>query len=197
MQKQIQSNQKKSPLLIIYLVVALMYLQVLAPVFSEYDTLLAAQNQVCTDALDQAEEYYYDGKFDQTIDLVKQCLKITTDNSVKVRAFTILLRTFIAKDNTKSAKDMVNKILDIDANYNPTLEQERPGLVNLVADVKKERKIRQRAVKLKKSGSNTWLWIGAGGVVVIGAVALLALGGGGDEKPTEQNNTLSTPPAFP
>ncbi|MFC2088942.1 hypothetical protein ACFLSX_05010 [Calditrichota bacterium] len=197
MQKQIQSNQKKSPLLIVYLVLALMYLQVLMPVFSEYHSLIAAQNQVCTDALDQAEEYYYEGKFDQTIDLVMQCLKMTKDNTVKVRAYTILLKTFIAKDNTKSAKEMVNKILDINANYTPTLEQERPGLVNLVVEVKKERETSQKTVKPKESGSNTWLWIGAGGVVVIGAVALLALGGGGDEKPEEQSNTLSTPPAFP
>jgi hypothetical protein len=198
LRNKIGPNHKKSPALIICLVISFLYLQVMIPVFSGYHTLIAAQTQTCANTLDQAEENYYEGKFDQAMSLVLECLKTTTDNTVKVRAYTIMLRTFIAKDNITSAKEIVHKILDINANYTPTIEQERPRLVNLVAEVKKERQISRMKFEKKESGGNTWLWIGAGGAAVIAAVVLLASGGGnGDEEPTEQDNTLPTPPSFP
>jgi len=196
---KIKINQSKSHFIILNLIVSLIYLQIVEPILNT-DLLLIADDQTCSDQLDLAEENYYEGKLDETIELIMQCLKNkSVDNTVKVRAYTILLRTFLAKDNIESAKEIIHKILIVDGNYQPSLEQERPRLVNLVAEVKKEHEKNQEkeniSDKQTESGINKWLWIGAGGVVVAGVIAVIA--SSGSDTSEEQKKDLPAPPAFP
>ncbi len=159
--------------------------------------LFASNEQSCAANLDLAEENYHDGKFDETIRLVRLCLKdpelIRSD---RLRAYKILCRTLLAKDDKNGAKEIINKLLDISPTYLPTIQQETPQFVKVVADVIDERKkIKKESIK---SGSTNWLWIGGGGVAAAAIIILLVSGSEDNNNNREDNDqSLPSPPEFP
>ncbi len=191
----IRSFNKNTPNSVtIYLILAFFHLQVIFLIPQGNSVLYASDQSGCSDRLDQAEEYYYDGDFDKTIEIVNQCLQEQSiSNNDRTRAYTILARTYLAKEDIQTAKENVRIILKLKPEYQPTIEQETPKFVNLVAEVRKEQE--QLAATEAASGISSWLLIGAGSVAAVAIIAIVT-SGSGDEQGT-QNTSLPKPPDFP
>ena len=189
--RQILRSRLKSR--VISITLALFHIQVINPVIINKFSLWATSDQTCSAYLDKAEDSFYEGKLDEAVALVMQCLNENpTEKSLQTRAYTILIRTYLAKDNPGKAREMIEKMLEINPDYQPTIEEEMPQYVNLVTEVREERtKIEP---KEEETGMN-WVLIGTGGVATVAILALL-LSGGGDE-PAAADNSLPGPPDFP
>lgn len=172
-------------------------IQIFEPFIISDTSLFAANIQEVPGLLEQAQEHYVRADFDQTMNLLIQFLNENNlDNDSKITAYTLLAKTFIAKDEPEKAKEVIRKILTIDSSYAPTLEQEKPSYVNLVADVRKEVKpepVSTQQVETKKSNSKYYI-AGAGGVAAAVIVGLLI---SGPNSKTEKGSDLPKPPDFP
>jgi len=180
-----------------FLITCFLAMLFLEPLIPAQGMLIASDdNSTCLEQLDQAENYYYDGKIELAINLTMQCLKNKNiDDTIKIRAFKILVRTQLAREDIQSAKQFVNKILDLNPSYQPTIEEEIPQMVNIVTEIKKEReKLNQ---KPEEQGGTNWFWIGAGGVAAVTVFALVISGNGNKEKKEDEQKELPTPPVFP
>jgi hypothetical protein len=81
----------------------------------------------------------------------------------------------------------------LEPTYRPTIEQETPNYVNLVAEVRKEED--QLAAAEAGAGISSWLLIGAGSAAAVAIIAIVA-SSGSDDKGT-QDTSLPKPPDFP
>jgi len=188
-------NKNTSKILTIYLILAFSYLQIFCLTSDNRYCLYASeQSTTCTERLDQAEEYYYDGEFDRAIEVVNQCLlKESLPRNEQIRSYTILARTYLAKEDTIHTNENIQLILKLDPSYQPTIEQETPTYVNLVAEIQKEQE--QLATTETSAGISSWLLIGGGGLAALAIIAI-ATSGGSNEK-GDQNTPLPKPPDFP
>jgi hypothetical protein len=180
-----------SRIILLALCVALLNFQLI----SAEPLRIAGDEQSCMSKLEQAEESYYNGDLDQAILLANECLAETAINKViRIRAYKILARTYLAKDQLNLAKNSIISLLDLDPTYQPTIEEESPRLVNAVAEVRTERE--RLKAEQEKAGISPWVWIGAGGAAAAAIIVLVATGSGGDETDTT-NQPLPGPPALP
>jgi hypothetical protein len=192
-----QNKKVKRRIITLSLISSLLYLQLFCTIAAGSSMLFASDQLATGDRLDQAEENYYNGEFDKAIELVNQCLnEKSLSIAHRLRAHKILARTFLAKDDLKSTKQNIKLILSLEPSYQPTIEQETPRYVNLVAEMQAEQA--QLVVNQKESGLNQWLLIGAGSAAAVALIVLVASGGGdGGANNDNKNNPLSQPPAFP
>ena len=175
-----------------FLIVCLIITIILPNMFgSVCVSLLAGDQTSCSNHIKVAEESYYAGDFEKAMEFVNLCLReagATDDHRVK--AYTILTRISLIQDDLKTARKYIEIILKIDPKYEPTIEQETPKYVNLVAEIKTA----LSDANTEKGGFNKWILVGAGGVATTAIILLVAAKGG--KKDTENNN-LPEPPAFP
>ena len=161
--------------------------------YSIFPVAQAVAQDSCAELLQQAEQNYYEGNFDVSISLVRDCLK--TGNQTqdeKIWAYKILAQTYLAKNNPEAARQIVKKILEIQPDYAPTIAENPPPYVDMVNSLKQEQAVLQEDAQ---TDDTKWLWIGAGGVAVIGIITIIALSGKDDEP--EQPKPLASPPSFP
>jgi hypothetical protein len=153
----------------------------------------AVAQETCSELLQQAEQNYYEGNFDVSIALVRDCLKGGNHTPEElIWAYKILAQTYLAKNNPDAANQIVGKILELNPDYAPTIAEDPPQYVELVNNLKKQ----QSAQTSDPQSSDTkWLWIGAGSVAVIGIITIIALSG--DDEVKDPPKPLSTPPSFP
>jgi hypothetical protein len=193
MTKQIKNSLIK--ILNSYLIVTVLSLQVFSMIPGDKFVLLADDQNSCAEKLEKAEEHYYDGEFDQTLQLVNQCLQNQSLPKVEqIRSYTILAKTYLAKNDTVRTKDNVRIILKLDPNYQPTIEEETPRYVALVESVKKEEK--HTLLAEESSGISPWWYIGAGGVAAVAIIALVASWNSGSDN-QKTDTSLPDPPDFP
>ena len=161
--------------------------------YSIFPVAQAVAQDSCTELLQQAEQNYYEGNFDVSISFVRECLK--TGNQTqdeKIWAYKILAQTYLAKNNPDAARQIIKKILEIQPDYAPTIAENPPPYVDMVNSLKQEQAVLQEDAQ---TDDTKWLWIGAGGVAVIGIITIIALSGK-DDGP-EQPKPLPLPPSFP
>ncbi|MDI6766283.1 MAG: hypothetical protein QME52_05615 [Bacteroidota bacterium] len=156
-----------------------------------------AQTQnVCEERLKDAEKKFYDGFFDEAIDLLNQCLAekdISTQERAK--AHELLAKTYLGKDYIDQAKGAIQKLLELVPTYSANPERDTPTFVDLVQQVKSE-KGEEKKEEGKPWYKNTWVWIGAG-VVVVGIVLIAVLAGGKEEEKPVPETPLPDPPVLP
>lgn len=185
-------NPTYNKIFIIKLIILLLVLQFSENIVFPFQVAFAQNNQACDEKLEKADEAYYDGEFNRSLDLIKECLKQTDiPDEQRVRAYTILTRTFLALEKSDKAKEYIAKILEINPDYAPTIEEETPKYVNTVLLVKKE----QQSQLKEDKGLNSWLWIGAGGVVATAAIIVIA--SSGNDNKQKKDEPLPEPPNFP
>ena len=147
----------------------------------------------CTDNLNQAEQYYYEGKFDESISLIRTCLQAGNLTQTElIKAYKIWAQTYLAKNNPDAARQIVKKILETEPDYAPTIADDPPPYVELVNSLKQEQAIQKSDAQ---AADKKWLWIGAGGVAIIGIITLIALSGSEEEPKSPE--PLATPPPWP
>jgi hypothetical protein len=152
-------------------------------------------DQICQEKLDQAEEKYYNGELEQSIELARQCLEHSSLSSeTRVRAYKILARSYLNNNESDLAKKTVISLLQIDPDYIPTIEEESPRFVDLVANTRAEHAQQQAAQEA--GGISPWIWIGAGGAAAAAVIVIVA-GGSGDDQNKNTNQSLPTPPMLP
>lgn len=180
-------------LISLYLIPALLYLQILCLLPDNNQSLFADQGNTSTHLLDLAEESYYNGEFEETISLVKQCLADTSLNMEnRKRANIILARTYLAMDEQEFAMEAIMNILQLDPTYRPTIEEEKPQYVNLVKEVRAA--FEKPSKETTKSDLNKWLYVGASAVA---ATAIIIIAGSGKSEEQTPTNSLPEPPGFP
>jgi tetratricopeptide (TPR) repeat protein len=174
---------------------------------------LAQAQPSCDTELNDAENKYYAGRFDEAIDLVDRCLaKTGLTDATLLRAYRLKALAYQAKDYLFQAQNAIKRLLELVPTYEPNPEQEPPQYIELVRRVKEELKKAEQAQKpaqpqqseqptttpsKKKGGATKWLLIGGGvGVAAIAAVALSG-GGGGNGNGTVTPQPLPTPPDLP
>lgn len=177
----------------LYLIPALLYLQIIWFLPDNNQSLLADQGNTSSHLLDLAEESYYNGEFEETIGLVKQCLADTSLNKEnRKRANIILARTYLARGEQEFAMEAIMNILQVDPTYRPTIEEEKPQYVNLVMEVRTA--FEKPSPETTKSALNKWLYVGASAVA---ATAIIIIAGSGKSEEETQTNPLPEPPGFP
>ncbi len=170
--------------------------QILTPV-PELSGRLYARNNTqadCQKKIDAAQQLYYEGNFDEALGVLNPCLKDTTlADSLKFDAYKVLAQIMLAKDKQEPAKQVIGKILEMQPDYAPTIEQEPPQFVALVIEVKQQLQTQEKLRKepAQKEKNNLWWWVGAGGAVVIGAVVYMVTKGDSEAEP------LPNPPDWP
>ena len=154
-----------------------------------------AQQSDCSKVLDQAQNLYYEGKFDESMNLIQSCLaseKLTKEESRQ--AYKIMSQVELARGNQEKAKDNIRLLLQVDPDYQPTIEQETPTYVQLVESVKSEIVVDKDNVTVKKeSGGISKWWYYSAGAVVAGTTYFLLSGSGDDKK---KDKPLATPPPW-
>jgi len=175
-----------------------------APLFNPFGGDAAAQAQDdCQARLTRAETAFTNGRLEETIDLLLNCVyKGKLGKPEEERAIKLLSFSYLAKDYIDQAKSTIRKLLELVPNYEPDPNQDPPDFTKMVQEVKKEitgpgpiePPVETPPVEKKKS--KTWLIVG-GGAVVIGGVAALALGGGGGGVVPPPPTSLPLPPPLP
>lgn len=151
----------------------------------------AFQTAVDGELLEKAENFYYDGDFDNAIKAANQYLsQANLSKPDKMNAFKLLTHIFLAKNDAPSAKKVVELILDIEPSYAPTLEEETPKYVTFVTEVKKQYTVKK--VKPQSKKINWLVWGGAGAAATL--LVILVAGGGSDGS---GNKPLPLPPDLP
>ncbi len=167
-----------------------------------FNPLLAVWGQsstLCEEQLASAEEKYYTGYFEESIDLVKQCLKEGGMSSdTKIHACKLLSLNYLAIDNPAQAELCVEKLLEMVPDYSPNAENEPRQFVELVNAVRSEmygaKNTQEQSAQplqlqnespegnVKKSGNTSkWILIGAATGGVVAAIVTLAMRGGPDD----------------
>jgi len=152
----------------------------------------AFQDGINSELLEKAENYYYDGDFDNAIKSANQFIsqaKLSKED--KKNAYILLVHIFLAKSDATSAKKVLESIFNIDPGYTPTLEEETPKYVTFVTEIKKQ--YMAKKVKPKKQEIDWALWGGAGAGATL-LIILLASGGSDNDS---SSPPLSLPPDFP
>lgn len=185
--------------MIYYLALLIFFVQLGSPMLNDRSVLMA-NDQTCSEKLNKAEEYYYDDALDEAQALVLDCLNnFTLEKKERIRAYTILVRISLARENKDAAKKILLKIFTLDPTYQPTTEQETPRYVNVASEAKQEFIAQSKTTESQKQSSekaNTlWLWMGAGVAVVVTTIVLVVSGSAGENP--DQLQSLSNPPPFP
>lgn len=177
----------------------------------------------CVKQLDQAEDQYYQGHFDEAIQMAEDCLtQHALPEKQEIRAHTIIAKASVSKRHLDRAKDELRKILDIDPKVTLDPDVEPPQMIRLFEEIRKEkekeviaprpplpteqpttppRTKRPPETKVKERDrekgwfARNW-YIVAGGAVAVG-VGVAMLGGGGSTPPPTVPVVLPEPPQFP
>ena len=151
--------------------------------------------KTCQQLLDTAEEYYFEDNMDRAIELVLECLSQPgVKDNLRVRAYTILARIYLVREEPAKTKEMIRKILGLDPSYQPTIEQETPRYVSLVHEV---RKTWQPSVEDDTIlGLSPWVWVGAG-VAATTAIVVIVVSGSSSDTQGPAAKALPKPPDFP
>lgn len=176
----------------------------------------------CRQSLETAQTQYHDGRFDEAIQLINDCLASgLKDVALQTQAYKQLTLAYLAQDHQAQAKRSVIKLLDVSPDYSPNSEQDLPQFISLVETVKAE--IRRAAAKkqaeeaarlaaetqqnppvttpVKNSGASSskrWYYIG-GGAAAAGLLAavILAGGNGSTGNPTDPPGNFPGAPGRP
>jgi tetratricopeptide (TPR) repeat protein len=155
-------------------------------------TFLFAQDIDCDKALIEAEQKYTEGRFDEAIAQITQCLDnsdVTEDQ--KQRAYRLMGLTYIAKDYLNEAKGAIEKLLLLVPNYKPDPIYDPPPFISLVEEVQSETiealvvttQAEEAVSDTASTGINKWWWIAGGAAVAVIGVVLISGGNGDDEQP--------------
>jgi tetratricopeptide (TPR) repeat protein len=194
--------QHRAVAMVVWMLGILLLLQPCAPA-------LAQTQSDCAAKLKEAEQDFYNGDFDSSITILKECLsKSDFPDARKKDAYELLAQNYLAKSYLEEARGAIRKLLELVPSYVPP--KDSPELVTEVENVKKEiseekkpaeppppAPVARQEPKSESGGfPQTWHLI-AGGAVVAGVAALLLLGGGSDEAGKPPAAALPGPPALP
>jgi len=192
-------KQKKNKMSTLLLSV-IFALQVCCPQATPAAVNNPADQPGCVQQLQEAEEFYYNGEFDKALIKIEECLAgKPTDKPLLIRAYTIITRIYLVREDQSSAEKYLSLILDQNPDYSPTIEEETPKYVNMVQMVRSKRAEKQQippVAEADSSGISPWVWIGAGGLGLITIIAIVS-SNNGTVTDNPQSQPLPEPPGYP
>ena len=145
--------------------------------------------------MDEAEQKYNTGSFDNAVELLTQVIsQQDIPQTEKQRAYRLLGLTYIAKELEEDARSTVKKLLEMVPDYKTDPVQDPPPFIRLVQEVKDEES--SQTQKPDEGGGIEWYWI-AGGAAVAGVAAILIFSGGNGGDETVNPGTFPAPPVRP
>lgn len=161
-------------------------------------TALAQDSNTCPELLDEAETQYVDARFDQTIQLVDECLR--RDDVTRgdiIGSYRLLALSYIRMDQLGDARMAVLHLLNQVPDYRPDAIGDPPDYTVLVESV------RAQFTPEAQPETRSWFsansrWLIGGGAALLGGVftAILLQNGGGGSGGTNDGG-LPPPPNPP
>jgi hypothetical protein len=159
-----------------------------------------AQPADCGAAIEDARASYFEGRFDQAVARLDDCLR--TDSiplADRPQAYRILALCHIAKDETSDARTAVHQLLLLRPDWQTDPLEDPPAFQDLVIEVEREMRAGRlvssgEAGQAGKNGGKKW-WILGSLAAAGGAIAVVLLSGGRDE--VEPDADLPAPPDLP
>lgn len=97
--------------------------------------------QRCNTALNDADEQYRTGEFDEAIERLTTCLdRNAFSDEERRRAFRLLGLAYIGKDRENDARSAVRSLLEVAPDYQPDPAVDPPPFVAMVAEVKRNQR---------------------------------------------------------
>lgn len=161
--------------------------------------ILHAQTEdICSEAIQTAEEQYRERAYQEARQVISACLnqdEVPSDQAVQ--AYRLLALIHLKQDQLEAAREAVVNLLGVNPKYEPDKVESPPSYVSLVSVVKEDLDTEQLQDEGGEDPSffqrrSTWLTIG--GVVLGSGVAYFALGAGGD---SSGSDPLPGPPSPP
>ena len=155
----------------------------------------------CEQALDRANGYYYNARFEEAIGLLKQCLDQGAFSQEEQRqAYTLLSMACFANRQEADARQAIQILLSLNPDYNPDPVSVQPSYRALVEDVRSERSPGLQAAPpapaaplsltttttgapQSRRGLSKWIYFGGGAVLTSVAILLLSSGDGSNPPP--------------
>ncbi len=147
-------------------------------------TPISAQED-CATAVTEAQGLYDVGRTADMIVRLENCLPDGVPAAEQVQAYKFLALAYIAEDQSRLAQGVINKLLDLNENFQPDRSTDPSKFVELVDEAKK---VRSRG----KTRKRRWLYIGGGALLAGGVTAAIISFTGGSSAPR-----LPDPPPFP
>jgi tetratricopeptide (TPR) repeat protein len=174
-----------------FIIVLFLWLQFFSPIIEIYatDTNTNAQEEdSCKKNLEDAQNQYFLGNFEKAIELAKQCVqKRSITNTDRGNAYKILAQAYWALNDSSRAFTIVEQLLKLWPDYNPTIEDEPPKFIELIAEV------RASAPSRKPEKSKKWFLLGTGGAILVGTAIILLTA----KKDNGPPDPLPRPPKWP
>jgi len=98
--------------------------------------VVLVQEQTCEELLAEAENKYFEGLLDQTIELVNVCLN-QQDSTVEQRekGYKLLGKAYHAKGLLEQAKDNIRKLVELIPNWQPNPNIDTPSFARMAEEV--------------------------------------------------------------
>ncbi len=148
----------------------------------------------CIEKLDEAEDLYRTGGFDEAIEILTNCLeKGEMPQDETMRAYRLLGLAYIGQDYLEEARQAIARLLDLVPDYIPDPVQDPPTFARMVEDVRDEKEDNDLPeITEQEERSSIWYYIG-GGILAAGAAVGAVLMLTGDDDDPE----LPRPPSLP
>ncbi len=140
----------------------------------------------CATTVTEAQSLYDVGRTADMIVRLASCLPDgIPEGAERMQAYKFLALAYIAEDQASLAQEAIEKLLDLNENFQPDRTTDPSKFVELVDEAKK---VRSRGKTRKKR----WLYIGGGALLAGGVTAAIISLTGGSSAPR-----LPDPPPFP
>jgi len=146
---------------------------------------ISSAQEDCATTVAEAQSLYDVGRTADMIVRLESCLPDgIPEGAERVQAYKFLALAYIAEDQSSLAQGAIEKLLDLNENFQPDRTTDPSKFVELVDQAKK---VRSRGKTRKKR----WLYIGGGALLAGGVTAAIILTGGSSAP------RLPDPPPFP
>ncbi len=144
----------------------------------------------CDIALERADRAHDDGRYDEAITFLENCLPNGIPTSQQQRAYELLALSFLTLDDEPRANEAVEKILKLNPQYEPERDRFPLRYIALVDKVNAARPV--SFFNKMTRGSRKWFWVG--GALATGV--LVGIATQKENKVTPLAPDLPLPPAL-
>jgi len=96
------------------------------------NTFVYSQNNCGWSTLDDANEKYKIGNFEETISIINNCINTGFDETQQVEGYRLLAKTYLALDNDSSANIAASKLMKINQKFRPDFLSDPPKFMAII-----------------------------------------------------------------
>jgi len=100
------------------------------------NTFVYSQNNCDWSTLDDANEKYKIGNFEETISIINNCINTGFDEKQQVEGYRLLAKTYLALDNDSSANIAANELIKINPKFQADYLSDPPKFIAIIAKLR-------------------------------------------------------------